>query len=806
VNQHRNITLKQLRSEEADLLRQLPSPADLMIPVGISVKCAHEMLAKLFFTIFWLFLVAATAVGQQTATIITINQGYIMSIVPNSNGEEDSIPNPNSGETPPKAEALTTSPPDNSKPVSPGSSPTVPPTPMITRTGRDLMEQVAREGKILGLSQAGIEKALDACPECLAKAGYGLDQPLDSSLPLRMEQAKAAPVEFRTKLARAYRAIFGHFPKVLGSFIHAARMTHATLALASGATVDKIRLLLADPHGGVTGMSPAQAVDMDRALAAQDEITAAYAALSQDAAYETEPSIIDHLLGHKPLGYRFLDYRQKAGYSPIAVQRELQSRWKIKLYSAELNRWEINLYRPSAKKGNVITALDTLYGAKGELLAFWQSEQPVQWQNNYAKPFAKWPLRVQAQAKRLVAYKTRNPEGFPEPKHPKRWSKETEAAFLEHCGQFFGFLVTTKVCKLDDLSLTLLCDWSLEYDFFGWLKTQVNRDHYTTYESAWASTIHHLCRWYFPHLAKDAAPEQYWQDRLPTEAKVPVKTARGVIRHKLRALEIWQERWCHYVAKTCTKSAKFRKCNSFERTPYLDRVRLFLRSGIGRAKIIAELIRRIHNLPPRILSRKAAIQCRRLAEVVLLLCWNLRPGTFGVLKLDQVTIDHLVVSLSISEAQLRNRGMEGAKDGLHGPLPKYAAFHEVLRRYVQEARPILLGDPSLRANIDAGYLFIDAFSKRRGLLQTALPAGGRINEKSFYHDIVLTLGCNPWAERYLTAAEGWRQGLSDDQIGALTQTTAATAKKTFGEVRGPEKTQQANASVARMYSKNRKKK
>jgi hypothetical protein len=85
---------------------------------------------------------------------------------------------------------------------------------------------------------------------------------------------------------------------------------------------------------------------------------------------------------------------------------------------------------------------------------------------------------------------------------------------------------------------------------------------------------------------------------------------------------------------------------------------------------------------------------------------------------------------------------------------------------------------------------------RRGLLQKSLMAGGPIQEKSFYYDIVLTLGCNPWAVRYLFAVHAWNHGATIDQIARATQITTATAAKTFDKVQGAKRTQQASDTVS----------
>jgi hypothetical protein len=549
-------------------------------------------------------------------------------------------------------------------------------------------------------------------------------------------------------------------------------------------------------------MTPAQALKIDHTLASHGKVVAAYAALQQDAAYKPAPSIMDQLLGRTAFGSRLRAFRQQTQRPLRELLNQLRLNCGIRLPGAQLACWEQGFYIPSENKREVISALDTLYQANGELFAAWESEKPRQYAKGCDLAFATWPPRLQAQFRRLVDYKTTNPEALPEAPGGNRWTgAAAAAAFQDFCEQFFGFLVADKGYAAEDLSLTLVCDWRLVHGYFEWLRLRAQRANYTTYEFWRTSTLRGLYRGYFPHLADDAAEEAVWQNRLPPHAQVSARIAPGLSRPRQVPLETWSERWCSQVAQAREKAGSFQKHNTFDCVPYVQRVQPLLESNIGIAEIAAELSARVKQLPPRILCRKAAILCRRLAEAALLVARNLHPCSFLRLQCGQVTIvDRLKIALDIPESQLRNRGMTGGKDGVRGILPGWDCVHEALRRYIEEARPILLGPLNLRGNQDAGYFFIDSFSKRRGRHQASSPAGGPIGQKAFYHDIVVTLGYNAWAAIYLFAADAWRHDVPTDQIAAATQTTVVNAEITFGKVRGPEKTQRANATVAKLLS------
>ena len=683
-----------------------------------------------------------------------------------------------------------------------------------TRTGQDLLDQLEREAKVYGCSPEGIQQKLSQSAELLQQAGYKLDQPLDARFLDRLHQlspqdgcgTKPSSVN---ALERAYKALTGtRFPALIRSCLAAAKMTCKALACVVGITVELFRFGRKDQYGGITGMTPDQALTIDQALAANGIVVAAYCALSQDAAYIRLPSIIDEILGRQSFGALLMDLRHRTKLTQRALLEQLEQQHHIRLSGRLLNCWEEDYFLPAQSQRNVVTALDALYQAKGKLLAAWEQRDPRQIGEISALPFRMWPLRAQNQFRRLVDCRTANSEKLPRPARTNQWTgPNTEAAFRLFCERFFGFLVLEKQLEPENVSLTLLGDWKLVHACFDWGKQKVGRKQYNVVESWRTGTLCGLYRSFFPHLADDAAQEDYWQ-QLPKSATKAVTIKPGVIRRVVVPLLNWTERWNHHLALTRAQAVNFLKQNTFIRTPYLSRAQPLFEAGVGLNKIIDRLAARARLLPPRILSRRAAIQCRRLAEAALLLCWYLRPNMFLLIKCGQVVIvDGLKIRLTLPEDQFRNRGMAGSKDGLSGLLPNWPCVHLLLRRYLEEARPILLGDPNLRGNQDAGYLFIDAFTMRRGLLQKSLMAGGPIQEKSFYYDIVLTLGCNPWAVRYLFAVHAWNHGATTDQIAQATQTTAAAAAITFEKVEGAHKTQQAIDTVSNvLFPKKRNKK
>ena len=427
--------------------------------------------------------------------------------------------------------------------------------------------------------------------------------------------------------------------------------------------------------------------------------------------------------------------------------------------------------------------MDALYQAKGKLLAAWEQRDPRQIGEIFALPFRMWPPRAQNQFRRLVDYRTANSEKLPQPARTNQWTgPNTEAAFRLFCEQFFGFLVLEKQLEPENVSLTLLGDWKLVHACFDWGKQKVGRKQYNVVESWRTGTLCGLYRSFFPHLADDAAQEDYWQ-QLPKSATKAVTIKPGVIRRVVVPLLNWTEQWNHHLALTRAQAVNFLKQNTFIRTPYLSRAQPLFEARVDLNKIIRSpggpcpaaaaphpQPQGRHPMPQACRSRPAALLVSAAQHVPAHQMWPSR---------DRGRPENTLDAAGGSIPQPRHGGEQGRPERAAAQL---AVCPPAPASILEEARPILLGDPNLRGNQDAGYLFIDAFTMRRGLLQKSLMAGGPIQEKSFYYDIVLTLGCNPWAVRYLFAVHAWSQGATIDQIAQATQPPTATAAITFEKV------------------------
>lgn len=688
----------------------------------------------------------------------------------------------------------------------------------ITRTWQDVLNQVRKEATILKQPEIKIDQSLFILRTVILHEGCTLESPVEIGVIARLEaaishgtidadlitatQSDAATVTTALQaLIRNYSAlVHAHFGQLLKSSVIKTMLSLGKLGKACGATVEKVRFWIRDTLGGVTGMTADQAIKIDQTLGNTGEIVAAYCALRQDAAYAPWPSMLEKLTGRISFGARLLQWRQATGRTLDDLLDQLRVNHDIELKSAQLNGWERGGVLPSQDSREVILALDSMYGAGGAIISAWQAERPPKILEKYRLKRRNWPLKLERQFEQMVLYKTTNMDGLDRSNAAKgsRWGAATTEMFQHYCEAFFGFLTTEEAFLVKDLSLTLICDWRLVSNHFEWGRKRMERKHYSQSEFARTTNLLNLYSHYFPTLAVDAAEEIYWASKLPTEARFRIKVAPGVERDHTVLLSSFAERWSYFVAQTRQKAKSFTKFHKFTCDAPLKRAQPFLEAEISVSQIVRELEGLASQLPPRILSRKAAIQVRRLSESALLVAVSLRPFTIQTLKLDQVIAgEQRRYALAIPEEALRSRGMQGGKGGISGNLPDWPLLHRLIRMYLEEARPILLGQGNATLQLDQGYFFISAESVRRGTLGSALPPGGKLDDKAFYNDFILTLGFNPWAGLYVFAADAWRNGIPTDQIATFAHTTAANAHQTFGKILGPQHAEEANATVAR---------
>jgi hypothetical protein len=325
-----------------------------------------------------------------------------------------------------------------------------------------------------------------------------------------------------------------------------------------------------------------QSQKIDEALNAGGAIVTAYCALRQDTAYLELPSVLQTLTGHVPFGTKLKQWRDQTKRPLRALLAELKTVHNIRLLSGQLNSWEQNLYVPASDARKSIEALDTLYNAGGKLLTDWEAEVPLKVPPAYSLGIEKWPLKVQQQFMRLVAYKTTNPENLPRNKARgnDRWTgTASEKMFRDLCESFFGYLNLKQNIAPEDLSLTLLCDWRLVANFYAWRRGQIGRKHLTQYEYCRTTTLLNLYEWFFAHLESEASLDPRWAT-LPKVAKCSVPIATGVTRTLSVPLTTFDQQWLYHLGGVRTKAKNFLTGQKFECQANLDRLEPLLQAGI----------------------------------------------------------------------------------------------------------------------------------------------------------------------------------------------------------------------------------
>jgi hypothetical protein len=519
-----------------------------------------------------------------------------------------------------------------------------------------------------------------------------------------------------------------------------------------------------------------------------------YRRLNQDEAHIPEISILEELTGTQSFGALLRQLRKQSKKTLQDIMTEMKTKHKIIILGAQLDGWE-HFYIPSQQQKKVIVALDVVYKANGSLVRAWNNIKPKSVLTGYAIRMEDWPKKTQAQFARLVNYKTANSENLRCSDAPggDRWTSDTAPMmFQRFCEAFFGFLVASNKCDKGHLSLTILCDWPLVVSFFQFHRKRVGRSDYTTLESSRTGVLRNLYRWFFGHLWKDAEEEERWNDKLPIEIRNSSGTLPWLAQDEPVVLQSFDERWQAHLHQARLSAKSFLKRNYFRRIPWVQRTDIIIKTGVPASDFAAALERLIYKLPGRICSRKAAVHCRRLAEAALLLAVPMNSWVLLGMRLDHIEIDaKLKAWLKIPEMLLRNRDMQGGRGGINGMLLKWDALHYVIRRYLEEARPILLGSVAQ----DARSLFISATSCLRHPKCESLIPGGPLDEKAFYHDFLSTLGFNPAALRYVIAADGFRNDKVAHVLPKILYTSSLNVKKTYECIRAVEKGEGANNSV-----------
>ena len=124
---------------------------------------------------------------------------------------------------------------------------------------------------------------------------------------------------------------------------------------------------------------------------------------------------------------------------------------------------------------------------------------------------------------------------------------------------------------------------------------------------------------------------------------------------------------------------------------------------------------------------------------------------------------------------------------IKGPLPDIPWVHEIVRRYLMEARPFLVGNGP-----DKAFCFVAA----RG--------GDKVSHNVLYNDVKLILGVNPQAMRYVLVTDGKRSGFSDEELSQILVNTPEMMRQTYEQTDAEDHNSAANTTVEAIFRKRSK--
>jgi transcriptional regulator with XRE-family HTH domain len=673
------------------------------------------------------------------------------------------------------------------------SASTQTPTPQPIRV-RQVLRLVEREAALLDHDPGAAAVVIPSVKEFLEVNGYALESIID---PARVDELSCAVIAggFGAKseinlpagadkdpaylprigaLAPAYAALAeADFGGALRRYFKASKLTCREIAAQCGLGLESLRSWLRSPAVFTTNLTPEEALELDAALHAGGKLFASFVATTQHVAYEVLPTVMDEILGRSPFARKLRQLRLGAKLEHAQLLAEVERLSNVRLANSLIAAWEQGRYLPSQDMVGVITALDHLFAANGELVEAWKAASPKKVLSSYSLAFGQWPERLRVQFERIVLYKTKNPQGWKESRRRggKRWTgTASREIFQNFCQAFFGYLLKEKKFKADSLSVSLLCDWELVLGCFDFVLRRTGKAHYTTYPHVVTSTLLNLYGYYMPHIAAEAVKETYWAGRITLQVDHIVEVLPGVKRNKPVILANLQEAWAHHLDLLKQSARAFLRDNRFDSEPYIEKTNALLQAGAGVFEISALMAARVWYLPVLILSRKAAVLSRRLAAVALLLALNLRPATLRSLRTDQVTVTpDGRIRVNIGGHQFIGKGRGGSQGGLDETLPDVPWIHEALRRYIEEGRPLLVGGAAAGGGKDAGF-----FLTNDSLCDAP---GSPLTKEGLNCDVKIILGYGPLAHRPLLLGDAAGQNVSTKDIAAALQTTEAMVRK-----------------------------
>jgi transcriptional regulator with XRE-family HTH domain len=662
-----------------------------------------------------------------------------------------------------------------------------------TATWDEVLRQIERESELRGLEPSSTNVTLSTCRSFLSNNSQELNSIADPSILARLADALAANCEtestqnliFTAKpdsgyksrlrtLLQAYRALTGkEFQALLNELIKSSGISKQQLAAQTGLSPS----VLAGLQNRVKSVTPARESipKLDQALNAQGLLVSAYAAIIPLS--ERVSGLMNRRVSFGQMLRRF---RTDSGLTQIDIVKKLAG-----TRSSALSMWERGICAPCIERREVVEQLDVVLNCNGTLLAAWEEGVPRKKRVQYSLPYELWPERAKREFERLMNYLTTNEDEHPRSKAQGWTTAENVKHLRSEYSRFFGYLVDhRKNVTRDDLTLALLCDWSLVKGWLDFINSREGRTHYQYWQRMFVISLRSLWRsWYRYIWTADqmAHEDPYWRGRLPTTISATVEIASGI--HRVQTVELRaDEVWLGALSIQVAKSDAFLARTTFLKGNMVGKAKGFIDAKVALMEVGTALYAGIRRLPGKIATKAAAIYVRKLAVSALSIVRAFRNATINRTTLAMVRIDDSrTVHLDLPGPVMKNRKR------VVGPLPPVPWLHEILIRWVREARPLIVG-----SGADAGFLFTTTHAK-----------GGRVSHNIIYNDTTEILGSGTHGLRYALATDGHRKGLSDAEIAEVLGHLPEMTRMHYDQSDAEDKNAAANQTAATIHTARR---
>jgi transcriptional regulator with XRE-family HTH domain/integrase len=657
---------------------------------------------------------------------------------------------------------------------------------MMVCTWTDVLAHIRREHTVKGSSESYTEVSLSVAAKFLKDNGQNRSDPVSIDFIRRLDRAfelnfqapessgfvfgKTEDSAYRTRiraLIRAHAAVTGaEFNEVLRDLLQKSNRPEKEIAAEAGISPGYLSQLKFNKCLESVGKKAVPA--LDKVLSAGGKLISAFSAIAMSERGPTQ--IIPGIAGQTT----FAAALRTARVESLLALPELGR--LVDVPYSTLNEWEKGIISPSLERRKSVEQLDKELNCNGRLLEAWLAGKPAKrnlCRQSYRLRSDKWPERLNVQWMAFEDYKTKNTKQL-ERKNSEAWSPATLRSVRHFVEMVMGWIVSHCGFSVQDVSVLLLCEWSYIKGWLDFTRQRTGNAHYTHAQRA---VIAHYRYWlceYFPFLWEEARADAYWRSRLPQTVSIEIDLAPGVgiKRTQIFALENDKERWAAVVAEAVRKANRFCGSEKFVKGAYTNRAQSFIDSKATLQEIGKTLSGAVNNLPSRIITLRAAVQCRRLAECALLVVRTFRRGTMARMRFEHVTISEGIVNLDCPAEIMKNR------QPVKGPLPTVPWLHTIMRRYRNEARPMLIGEHE-----DSGLFFIGN-------------GGGSVSHHTLYNDAIMVLGVNPHAVRYITATDGHRQGCSDDALAELLGHDPKMTREIYRKIDAEDRNAKANKAAS----------